>query len=238
MDIEVEDMIHEPREGMDRRAFLNGAAAAVAASAFLNSSRVSAAAPDLDFASAIAAARAIRAGQVSSVELTERMLARIALYNPKVNAIVTLTADQALARARAADQGRARGEWWGPFHGVPATIKDTFATEGVRTTAGSTTLANHVPARNATVVGRLRESGAVILGKTNVPPMAADWQSFNEIFGVSRNPWNLDRTPGGSSGGEAAALAAGLSYISVGSDIGGAIRLPAASFRVCVHQHT
>ena len=166
------------RDAMDRRSFLNGAAA-VAASALLRPSRVSAAAPDLDFASAIAAARAIRAGQVSSVELTKRMLARIALYNPKVNAIVTLTADEALARARSADEGRARGEWWGPLHGVPATIKDTFETEGVRTTAGSTTLANHVPARNATVVGRLRESGAVILGKTNVPPMAADWQSFN-----------------------------------------------------------
>ena len=197
-----------------------------------------AAAADLDFASALDAARAIRTGQVSSVELTNRMLARIARFNGTLNAIVTLTPDAALARARAADEARARGEWWGPFHGVPATIKDTFETAGVRTTAGSTTLTDHVPARDAVAVERLRRAGVVILGKTNVPEMAADWQSFNAIFGVSRNPWNPDRTPGGSSGGEAAALAAGLTYVTIGSDIGGSIRIPAHFCGVYGHKPT
>ena len=222
---------------MDRRSFLSGAAA-VAASALFRPPRARAAASDLDFASALDAARAIRAGQVSSVELTNRMLARIALYNPKLNAIVTVTPDAALARARAADEARARGDWWGPFHGVPATIKDTFETAGVRTTAGATTLTGYVPARNAVVVERLRRAGVVILGKTNVPPMASDWQSFNDIFGISRNPWDLDRTPGGSSGGEAAALAAGLTYVSIGSDIGGSIRIPADFCGVYGHKPT
>ncbi len=135
---------------MDRRSFLSGAAT-VAALALLRPPRVHAAAADLDFASALEAARAIRAGQVSSVELTSRMLARIAQYNPKLNSLVTLTPDAALARARAADEARARGEWWGPFHGVPATIKDTFETAGVRTTAGATMFTNHY----ATAAARL-----------------------------------------------------------------------------------
>jgi amidase len=222
---------------MDRRSFVRGAAA-VAASAWLRPALARAAAPDLDFASALEAARAIRAGEVSSVELTDRMLARIALYNPRVNAVVTVTADAARARARAADEARARGEWWGPFHGVPATIKDSYATAGVRTTGGNVTFTAHVPARDAVVVERLRRAGVVILGKTNVPPMSSDWQTFNEIFGVSRNPWNLDRTPGGSSGGEAAALAAGLTYVSVGSDIGGSIRIPASFCGVYGHKPT
>jgi amidase len=222
---------------MDRRSFLNGAGA-VAASVLFCPLEARSAAPDLDFASALDAARAIRTGRVSSVELTNRMLARIALYNPKVNAIVTLTADAALARARAADEARARGEWWGPFHGVPATIKDTFETAGVRTTAGSTTLTNHVPAGNAVVVERLRRAGVVILGKTNVPDMAGDWQSYNDVFGMSRNPWDLERTPGGSSGGEATALAAGLTYVTIGSDIGGSIRVPAHFCGVYGHKPT
>ena len=153
---------------MNRRSFLNGAVT-VAASALLRPPRARAAAAGLDLASAVDAARAIRAGQVSSVELTNLMLARIAQYNPKLNAIVTLTADAALARAREADEARARGEWWGPFHGVPATIKDTFETAGVRTTAGAPMFSSHVPARDAAVVERLRRAGVVILGKTNVP---------------------------------------------------------------------
>ena len=222
---------------MVRRSFLSGAVT-VAALALLRAPRVHAAAADLDFASALDAARAIRTGQVSSVELTSRMLARIAQYNPKLNTLVTLTPDAALARARAADEARARGEWWGPFHGVPATIKDTFETAGVRTTAGATMFTNHVPARDAAVVERLRRAGVVILGKTNVPEMAGDWQSFNAIFGVSRNPWDPERTPGGSSGGEAAALAAGLTYVSIGSDIGGSIRIPAGFCGVYGHKPT
>jgi amidase len=192
----------------------------------------------LDFASAVTAARAIRAGDVSSTELTTRVLARIEQLNPRLNAIVTLTADAALARARGADEARARREWWGPFHGVPCTIKDSFETAGVRTTAGAPPFANHVPAVDAAVVSRLRAAGAVILGKTNVPLLASDVQSYNEIFGTTNNPWDLSRTPGGSSGGEAAALAAGLSYLGVGSDIGGSIRTPAHFCGVYGHKPT
>jgi amidase len=181
----------------------------------------------LDFVSALAAARAIRRGEVSSVELTTRMLARIKQLNPRLNAIVTLTAEAALARAEAADAALVRGECWGPIHGVPGTIKDTFEMAGMRTTGGTPSFADHVPGEDAPVVSRLRAAGMVILGKTNVPFMASDLQSYNEIFGTTNNPWDLSRTPGGSSGGEAAALAAGLSYLGVGSDIGGSIRTPA-----------
>jgi len=222
---------------MDRRSFIGGAAT-VAAAALLRIPRAAASTGDLDFASALDAARAIRAGRVSSVELTKRMLDRIARYNAKLNAIVTLTEDAALGRAKAADEARARGQWWGPLHGVPATIKDTFETAGVRTTAGAGPFSNYVPSRDAVVVERLQRAGVVVLGKTNVPAMASDWQSFNAIFGISRNPWDPERTPGGSSGGEAAALAAGLTYVSIGSDIGGSIRIPAAFCGVYGHKPT
>ncbi|MFX0146087.1 MAG: amidase, partial [Candidatus Hodarchaeota archaeon] len=182
---------------------------------------------ELSFASALEAARAIRGRSVSSVELTRHVLDRIKRYHTKVNAVVTLLREPALKRAREADEALARGEWWGPFHGVPCTIKDTFETAGVRTTAGASFLKDHVPAGDAPVMARLRGAGAVIIGKTNTPRMAMDWQTHNEIFGVTNNPYDLDRTPGGSTGGGAAALAAGLTYLSVGSDIGGSIRIPA-----------
>jgi amidase len=224
-------------QGLTRRAFLGGGLAVVGAT--LPPTRaVHAAVADLDFASALDAARAIRRADVSSLELTTRVLARIKQHNPHVNAIVTLVEDAALARARAADEARARGEWWGPFHGVPCTVKDTFEVAGVKTTAGSPSLANHVPARDAVVVARLRAAGAVILGKTNVPLWAGDWQSYNAIFGTSNNPWDLARTPGGSTGGGAAALAAGLTYLEPGSDIGGSIRVPAHFCGVYGHKPT
>jgi amidase len=181
----------------------------------------------LHFASAREAAHAIRTRQISSVELTQHMLQRIGQFNARLNAIVTLLADAALERARQADEALARGEWWGPLHGVPCTVKDTYETAGVRTTAGAPFLADYVPREDAVVVARLKSAGAVILGKTNVPTMAADWQSYNEVFGATNNPWDVARTPGGSSGGEAAAVAAGLSFLGVGSDIGGSIRVPA-----------
>jgi amidase len=139
-------------------------------------------------------------------------------------------------RARHADEALARGEWWGPLHGVPCTIKDTFETAGVRTTAGA--LPDYLPEQDAPVVVRLKSAGAVILGKTNVPPMASDWQSFNDIFGATSNPWDLSRTPGGSSGGEAAAIAAGLSFLGLGSDIGGSIRIPAHFCGIYGHKPT
>jgi amidase len=223
--------------GLSRRAFLAGGAALTGAS-LLGSGAASGAVADLDFASAIAAAGAIRRGEVSSVELTTRVLDRIARHNSKLNAIVTLTADEALARAKAADEARARGQWWGPFHGVPCTVKDTLEVAGVRTTAGSPQYSNHRPARDAVIVERLRAAGAVFLGKTNVPPLAADWQSTNAIFGTTNNPWDVKRTPGGSTGGGAAALAAGLSFLEPGSDIGGSIRVPAHFCGVYGHKPT
>jgi amidase len=182
---------------------------------------------ELTFASALDAARAIRRKIISSVELTQHLLKRIETFNPKVNAVVALGAEAALARARAADEALVRGEWCGPFHGVPCTVKDTFETRGMTTTAGATKLARHVPQRDAAVVERIRAAGAVLVGKTNTPIFAGDGQTFNKVFGTTNNPHDLSRTPGGSSGGSAAALAAGLSYLEIGSDLAGSIRAPA-----------
>jgi amidase len=178
------------------------------------------------YASAAKAAKAIQTKQVSSVELTKLMLDRIQKLNPKINAIVTITADAAMRRAKEADAALAKGKIWGPLHGVPCTIKDTFETAGVLTTAGAPFLKNYVPKQDAAAVARMRAAGMVMLGKTNVPFMASDWQSYNELFPTSNNPWDLNRTPGGSTGGGAAATAAGLGYLALGSDIGGSIRVP------------
>jgi amidase len=182
---------------------------------------------DLTFATATEAAAAIRRRAVSSRELTERMLARIARHQPALGAMATLTPAVALAAARAADQALARGTVLGPLHGVPVTIKDAFEMAGVRTTAGAEFLKDHVPTADAAAVARLRAAGAVILGNTNVPAMLADWQSYNAIFGTTNNPHDPTRTAGGSTGGGAAAVAAGLCYLTLGSDIGGSIRVPA-----------
>ena len=182
---------------------------------------------DLAFSSAREAARAIRRRDVSSLEITDLLLGRIEKYNGKINAVVVPLFERARARAREADAALARGQTWGPLHGVPVTVKESFDVAGVASTWGNPEFADNVPQVDATVVTRLRQAGAIILGKTNVPFMLSDWQSFNEVYGVTRNPWDLARTPGGSTGGGAAALAAGLSYLSVGSDLGGSIRVPA-----------
>ena len=226
-------------QSLGRRSFISGNLALLA-SAMLVPPRALAALPatDLDFASALTAARAIRAGDISSLELTQHVLDRVGRLNPRINAIVVPTADAALARAREADEAAARKQWWGPFHGVPCTVKETFEMAGARTTAGMPALANHISTRDAPVVARLRAAGAVILGKTNVPRGAADWQSYNDIYGTTNNPWDVTCTPGGSSGGEAAALAAGLNYLAIGSDIGGSIRVPAHFCGVYGHKPT
>lgn len=177
--------------------------------------------------SATEIARRLARREVSSREALDLSLERIARLNPPLNSVVTLDTERARQRADAADAALARGESWGPLHGVPMTIKDTFEVAGIRTTAGSPDLREHVPATHAVAAQRLHDAGAVLFGKTNVPLMAGDVQSYNAVFGASNNPWNLERTPGGSSGGAAAAVAMGLTAAEYGSDIGGSIRTPA-----------
>lgn len=181
----------------------------------------------LTFAPAHRLANMIIDGETSSMELLEAHLAQIAALNGDLNAVATLNDEQARSRAEEADAALARDEVWGPLHGVPVTIKDAFETKGLRTTSGYPPLSDHVPERDAVVVARLRQAGAIILGKTNMSMLAADFQSDSPIFGRVNNPWDLACTSGGSSGGSAAAVAAGLSPLDVGSDIGGSIRVPA-----------
>ena len=190
------------------------------------------------WASATEAAAALRAKRVSSLELTRQALDRIDRLNPQLNALVQVFRDQALARAREADAAAARDQWWGPLHGVPVTAKESFGIAGAPATAGAPFLRNNVPGQDSIPVARLRRAGAVLLGSTNVPFMLGDWQSYNEIYGTSNNPWDRSRTPGGSSGGSAAALAAGIGHLSIGSDIGGSIRVPAHFCGVYGHKPT
>ncbi|MEO0456619.1 MAG: amidase [Cyanobacteria bacterium P01_A01_bin.114] len=182
---------------------------------------------DLTFATACQLAQMIRDRAASSAEILEAHLTKIANHNPNLNAICTLDEENARARAKQADEALANGEIWGLLHGVPITIKDIFETEGMRTTAGYIPLKGYVPEQDATVVARLRAAGAIILGKTNLAELAGDFQSTNALFPRVNNPWHLDYTPGGSSGGSAAAVAAGLSPLDLGNDIAGSVRQPA-----------
>jgi amidase len=193
---------------------------------------------DADFGTAIQALAALQSGAISSRELTQHVLARIGKLNPALASFVTVAEAQALARARQADAALARKKPLGPLHGLPIVVKDTWATAGLRTTGGSKTLEQHVPKQNAVVVERLEAAGAVIVGKTNLPEWAADWQSFNDVAGAARNPWDRGRTPGGSTGGGAAAVAAGLGFLEIGSDIAGSIRIPAHFCGVYGHKST
>ncbi|MCX7893815.1 MAG: amidase [Burkholderiales bacterium] len=180
----------------------------------------------------------VRRGRISSVALLDLYLERLARHNPKLNAIVVRDVERARRRARAADRAAARGERWGPLHGVPMTIKESFDVAGLPSTWGIPALANNVAAANAVVVERLLAAGAVIFGKTNVPLLLSDWQSFNAVYGTTNNPWDVTRVPGGSSGGSAAALAAGLTALEYGSDIGASIRNPAHYCGVYGHKPT
>jgi amidase len=172
-------------------------------------------------------AQLIRDKQVSATDVLEAHLTHIEQHNPRLNAIVTLDAANARKRAAAADEALAAGEIWGPLHGVPVTFKDVFETAGVRTTSSFKPLTDHIPTQDATVVARLKSAGAIILGKTNMPMLALDIQCDSPIFGRTNNPWDLTRTPGGSTGGGAAAVVAGLSPLEIGSDLGGSVRIPA-----------
>lgn len=193
---------------------------------------------ELDFGSALRAAEAIREKQISSVELTRHVFARIERYNPALNAFVYQLKEDALARAKKADEAVARQEPLGVFHGVPINVKESFAVAGHPCTWGLSAFKGSRASGNAVVVDRLLGAGAVLIGATNVPVNLSDWQSYNPMYGTTNNPWDLKRTPGGSSGGSAAALAAGLGYLSVGSDIGGSIRVPSHFCGIYGHKPT
>ena len=189
---------------------------------------------ELAFASINDLGRLFRKRKVSPLEVTRFMLERIERLNPKLNAYITVCADVALEQAKKAEselfapRGKKGYRDRGPLHGIPISLKDNIYTKGIRTTAGSKILKDFVPLHGAGVVAKLREAGAVILGKTNMHEFAYGVTSNNPHFGPVRNPWDLSRIPGGSSGGSAAALAAGLCYGSIGTDTGGSIRIPAA----------
>ena len=182
----------------------------------------------IPFLSTTAQAALIDSGELTSVELTVRYLERIERFNPRLNAVVAL-ADDALQRAREADQARAEGRSLGPLHGVPMTIKDCFDTAGVVSTWGTMGRKDFVPDADATVVARLKAAGAILLGKTNTPEFTLSFETHNNIHGFTNNPFDLDRSPGGSSGGAAAAIAAGLTSFDIGTDYGGSIRVPSHS---------
>ena len=187
------------------------------------------------FSSATTMLRALGDRETTAVELLERHLSRIDRYNAALNAIVIPDFENARKAAATADQARGRGDD-GPMLGLPLTIKDCIDVEGLRGTAGVEEFSERRPEANARIVARVLDAGAVIIGKTNVPPLAENWQADNPIFGRTNNPWDLGRTPGGSTGGGAAAVAAGLSPLEFGSDIGGSIRVPAAFCGIFGHK--
>ena len=181
---------------------------------------------ELIYKSASFLARAIRNKEVSSEEVVKACLERIEKVNPRLNAVVQMTGDRALARARGADDALARGEISGPLHGVPFTIKDNLDTAGVISTGGTKGRASFVPQHDATVVARLLAAGAILMGKTNTPELTLAFETDNLVYGRTNNPYNLSHSCGGSSGGAAAIIAAGGSPLDIGSDTGGSIRLP------------
>jgi amidase len=183
--------------------------------------------PEWIYASATAIAAAIREKQVSSFELVSACLARIGVVNSRLNAVVQLCSEQALRDARNADEALARGTPKGPLHGVPFTLKDAIESQGVICTGGTEGRAHYVPPEDAVVVKRLRGAGAILLGKTNCPELGWAWEADNLIYGKTNNPYDLNLSPGGSSGGESAIIAAGGSPFGLGSDAGGSVRFPA-----------
>lgn len=179
------------------------------------------------FRSTCEVAAAIQTGRERSVDVLETCIEQLDRYNPTLNAVVTTDLQRARARAEAADRALANGTVWGPLHGVPFTVKDAYETAGVRTTCGHLPLSENIPDNDADVVERLLSAGAILVGKTNMPALAMDVQSENPLFGRTLNPWNPEHTCGGSSGGEAVAVACGMSSFGIGSDIGGSVRVPA-----------
>lgn len=179
---------------------------------------------------------ALETKEVSSRELLDMYLDRIERLDGPINAVVTFETERAHAESSAIDDARASDQVVGPLAGVPVTIKDAIATEGIRSTGGATEMADHVPEVDATVVAKVRDAGAVVFAKTNLPRWSSDLQSYNEMFGTTNNPWDHQRTPGGSSGGAAAAVAMGFTGFEIGTDIGGSVRVPAAFCGVYGHK--
>jgi amidase len=193
---------------------------------------------DLSFDAAVDLVKAIKSRKIRSTELLEHYIERMERFNPKINAIVATDLDNARQRSRKADEALDRGEDWGVLHGLPMTIKDSYEVKGMPCTSGSPDLKDYQPAESAFVVKQLVSQGAIIFGKTNLPLFGGDLQSYNKVYGQTNNPWNLARVPGGSSGGSAAALAAGLTGLEMGSDIGGSIRNPSHFCGVFGHKPT
>ncbi len=193
---------------------------------------------DIPFSSATRLANMIRRRKIGCLELLDLYLDRVALLNARINAIVVFDEQRARRRARQADRAAARSEWWGPLHGVPMTVKESFDIAGLATTWGHMRQRKNIANQNALSVNRLLGAGAVIFGKTNIPVGLADWQTYNPVYGTTNNPWDVSRVPGGSSGGAAAALAAGLTGLELGSDIGASIRNPAHYCGVYGHKPT
>ena len=193
---------------------------------------------ELAFASATELARRIKNREIGCVELLRHYLDRVDRFNPDLNAIIVDVRDEALACAKAADEALVAGRDWGALHGVPMTVKESYDVRGTPTTWGVPELKDSIAEKDALSISRLRGAGAVIFGKTNVPYMLSDFQSYNDIYGTTNNPWDVDRAPGGSSGGSAASLAAGMTGLEMGSDIGGSIRNPAHFCGVFGHKPT
>jgi amidase len=225
------------QQGPSRRAFMAGTGAAAAATALPCFAR---AAPGEDaYRTARELGQALADRKLSSRELVDAAIARIEALDPKINAVVVRDFDRARAAAKAADEALAQGKSAGdrkPLLGLPMTVKEQFRVAGLPTCWGLPKFKDWKPDHDALVVQRLKTAGAIILGKTNVPRDLSDWQSYNDVYGTTNNPWDLSRTPGGSSGGSAAALAAGFVPLELGSDVGGSLRAPAHFCGVYAHK--
>lgn len=193
---------------------------------------------ELAFSDATTLARKIADKEVSALELLNHYIDRVDKYNQEVNAVVCEQIDKARSRAEEADAALAKGESWGPLHGVPMTVKESYNIEGLPTTWGNPEMKDNIATEDAVACRRLQDAGAVIFGKTNVPIFLADFQSYNDVYGTTNNPHDLTRGPGGSSGGSAASMAAGFAGLEMGSDIGGSIRNPAHYCGVFGHKPT
>ena len=183
---------------------------------------------ELAFVSAVELAAMIQARAVSPVEVMQDLLKRIDRLNPKLNAFVTMHSEEAMCSARKAEEALMHGNLWGPLHGVPLHVKDNLSVAGSRTTYGSKLLETNVTTEDCPAVERLRKAGMILVGRTNTPEQGWKGVTDNRVFGITRNPWNTALTPGGSSGGASAAVAAGLGPIGVGTDGGGSLRIPAS----------